>query len=117
MPISDEQFYEHMRKNTEALTRLETTLSETHHRLFGNGQPGIVQTLYNETQVAKATADSVHTALDLRIQELKGLRTQDRRYAGGFVSAVSIFGGAMLWYIHTILSRVSDFLTITKIGH
>jgi hypothetical protein len=55
-----------LQEQTKVATRTEQKVDDMNKRLFGNGQPGVIQTIYNNTKETQAELEK-HSVSDLAV--------------------------------------------------
>src|SRR5215831_3686915 len=92
MAISDEVLLQFMQQTTAAVTASATKIENMEKRLFGNGQPGIIEKLYEHGEslaTAHATALHEHVEADAQryaevhdsLTKFQAWRKSDKRVA------------------------------------
>lgn len=73
--------------------RIEQRIDDIHGRLFGNGQPGIIQHLYTQSAGLDEKLNAINLKLATADAEHAGVAKTEAKFWGGVCSAGSFLGG------------------------
>lgn len=96
-----------LQEQTRVATRTETKVDDLNKRLFGNGQPGVIQKIHEAVKANEENSVKVHDELQARITSVDTAYKMDRRWLAGAIAMLAFEGMLLIFalkYISSILS-------------
>lgn len=115
--MEDSVLFTFMKEQAESTARIEQSMTDMNRRLFGNGQPGILQYLGNKDRELDAKIDAKDTEICKRVDGVESLARKASEKSGRVLWLTGIFsaGGATLIVgaVQWLLAKFGLFHTVT----